>query len=397
MKVSRKLGRRRTLRNRNRTQKRAQKRAQKRTHKRGKRFHRGGVNSPVLLKYKKNGFLSTEESKHFEIRLLKQGMFSITLQRVEKPITLTLYCGSLSDTDLTLPDLKKVVAIPTNSYDFSFADNASTFNDAFRELQAAHQEQRQKQDQQKQDQQKQQQQQQQQQQQSAEAVDKMKKLEEYLNEIPDTELIIGLFSTPQQDDTPVNFSVFKKTQEELASSIKRKIDEDTTSGFSKEEKDARKRRVDVLLDAILKSQKKLMLETYLVVKGYDTISADIRNKVAEKLYKDYLVNNLKTDTPERLANIKQNVDSMQKTASKETVVNINPTDRSSINPLYGDISRPDPNHNRTPPGCTTETAMDYQRSYGSLNGWVPCDPMPEATEHYGPGGIDLPRSTIKYT
>ena len=105
---------------------------------------------------------------------------------------------------------------------------------------------------------------------------------------------------------------------------------------------------------------------------------------------------LKTDTPERLANIKQNVDSMQKTASKETVVNINPTDRSSINPLYGDISRPDPNHNRTPPGCTTETAMDYQRSYGTLKGWVPCDPMPE-TEHYGPGGIDLPRSTIQYT
>ena len=364
MKVSRKLGRRsrrRTLRNR----------AKKHTHKRGKRFHRGGVNSPVLLKYKKNAIFSIAESKHFNISIRTDQGFVIILTRVENPIKLFLYCDSLNAAP-RLPDLTKIFAATTqNSYDFSFADNTPAFNAALNELQTVYQEQRQKQDQQKQEQQTQQQQ-------IDEAADKMKKLEDDLKEIPDAELIIGLFSTsPTQDDAPVNFSVFKKEQEDLASSIKKTIDEDATSEFSEEDKEARKRTVDTLLDTILTSQRKLMSDTYLLVKGYDTISPDIRTAVAEKLYRDYLVNNLKKDTPETLADIKKNIDFMQKTASKETVVPINvPT--VYMNPLHEPVSKPV--SNRTPPGCTTETGLGYMRSYGTLDGWVPCDPIPEATD-----------------
>jgi hypothetical protein len=303
--------------------------------------------------------MATAETKPFEITTEVEngpnGGFFIKLVRGENPLTLKIFCGSLRSETLK-PDLSKVenVAQKSTSYDFRFTDNDTVLNGALDELKSIHLEKRRQQQQQQQQQQQlllqQQQKTQKTQQLIADETRKMKILHIKTVAMPDNELTIALFSTEEQDATPINFDAFSKTQTILADSIRLKID---GLNLSAEEKNARKTKVSELLNSILKTQKKLMQETYVVVNGYNKlppeITPDIRLNIGTANSYYYPVKDIKTYTREMLQTIKTKIDSMQTLANQETVFTI---------PSKAE--------------CSMLSGWDYERQYGTLEGWNPC-------------------------
>ena len=344
MKVSRKAGRRsrfsvsrRRLRNKKsrsgyrknntKTQKggkrgRGQKRMRARTHKRGKRFHRGGMPDECylelgklenkLLRYKKEGPLSTPDTKPFDATIYgckfrtdneiqtkkdsKNGNLIDTscfygdntakivfVRKTEKPVTITMEFTSNGVHNERSEILSSGTAKEGEKdvkYSFDYTDNDKFYNEALyliNENKKKNKELKKNETKEKDE-------------------EKTKEMEEARKTFKDvknkyeemkspdyigdySELSVDLFRymnpskqkeerTSQNMNEPVvmvNFKQFKEEQEKLANDTKEAIN---GSSLEQSEKDSKKSEVDNLLKRIIDNQKELMLATYFMDEAF---------------------------------------------------------------------------------------------------------------------------------
>jgi hypothetical protein len=295
---------------------RGQKRMRARTHKRGKRFHRGGMPdecyvelgklSNQQLRYKKEGPLSTPETKPFDVTIygwkfrtdderttqvdstsgekIDVGCFygentaKIVFKRItEKPVTITMefYVGRLDvkKSDIlssgTAKEGDKVV-----KYSFDYTDNETFYTDALKLINENREKNKnltQRETQAKKDGEKQKMEQ------------ARKNFEHVLKQVSDmassdysgdySELNVNLFHymdpnqkiKSQSKVVMVNFKDFKEKQEKLVADTKKAISD---SSMQQNEKESKNTEVDTLFKEIIDNQKKLMLATYFMEEAF---------------------------------------------------------------------------------------------------------------------------------
>jgi hypothetical protein len=290
---------------------RGEKHMRVRTHKRGKRFHRGGMLdecyvelgklSDRQLRYKKEGPLSTAETKPFDATIygwkfitdvekksgkkIDVGCFYgadtakiVFIRKTEKSVTITMEFTlervEVSKSDIlssgTAKEGNKVV-----KYSFDYPENESFYKEALvlinsnrkkntdlttHEKIAKETEEREKED------------------------EKKQKVEngrlQYSNvkkEVEDMEtnddysnLRVKLYRYTagvgmEQPEPEISFEEFKSEQEKLAEEVKQSIQDDTS--LSEQDKTINTSKVDELLKKIIDSQRKLMLDTYFFSKA----------------------------------------------------------------------------------------------------------------------------------
>ena len=287
---------------------RGQKRMGARTHKRGKRFHRGGVEvdcyeslfgtKDSLLRYKKEGTISTPDTKPFNVEVYgyngsiegncrtssSVGKIVLERQTPENPVTITMRFRLLGMNGERAQILSDGSGDNKSKYSFNFSENNEFFKDFFDRISANNTDKRntkisREQEAKKAKEEEENQKMDQARQTFRDVQENYKEMKnsEYTGDYSQLRVDLFPYMTPSEQeqeritngndrpDVMVNFKDFKEEQEQLANDTKEAIN---GSSLEQSEKDSKKSEVDNLLKKIIDNQKELMLATYFMDEAF---------------------------------------------------------------------------------------------------------------------------------
>ena len=284
-------------------------RSRKYGHKRGKRFHKGGMpddcykkltsSGNISLKYKKNVFVSTSETKPFMVEVYgvdkdkssridcsyeSSAKIVLTRKTPDNPLVVTMEFSYMPIPGIMNDILSNGSGDNNSKYSFAFPENTDSFKQFFKkidenitEIKNAKEQTAKKEKEEREKQEKEEMEKARQTFRDVQAKYKDMKSDTYSGDY--SELSVNLFPYMKPEDKEelliaknkgpddeleviVNFKEFKEKQERLADSTKEAIIND--SSLDETTKESKKSQVDKLLKEIIDTQKKLMLAVYFM-------------------------------------------------------------------------------------------------------------------------------------